>query len=501
MSALLFAIRRLAQSHPRFISALLLALLTCVAEQSAYAGQDQYLIKSRATRREVSFKTEDGWQIFGTLTVPEKLPEGSKLPAALLLHGGEHDQSVFDTYPGWVKIQESLVTLRIDLRGRGKSRGSLESHSFTSAQRAQVFLDVKAAIAVLEAQPNVDTRRIGIVAEESAADAAVQGATGNPHIRVMVFLSGRLEERSREYLAANDQIAILGVVSKEDRTSFADMTAIYGQSKNEASDVFILDDLGIGAAMGSVWRDRFPNEKPIDFTIGEWLVDRLGVLGKRTEVSFQSADGYALHADLILPEKASADHKVPGVVLLHSALGDRHIFESLGQSLARNGIAVLAVDWRGRGQSIEKGYHFDLSKAEREKTPLDVLAAIRFLKTATGVDGNRLGILGLVLSAKYAMLAAASDKEVKTLVVMTGFIPGDAEIQSINSLKLPILYLLSAGRPRVTKAMMDHFARTQSNGSQVFSFEGGTHGFHLLEMDKSWEPIIVRWFATHLEDR
>jgi dienelactone hydrolase len=317
----------------------------------------------------------------------------------------------------------------------------------------------------------------------------------------MVFLSGRLGEQSREYLAANDQIAVLGVVSKEDRGSFVDMTAIYGQSKNEASDVFILDDLGIGAAMGSVWRDRFPNEKPIDFTIGEWLIDRLDALGKRTEVSFQSQDGYTLYADLILPEKASADHKVPGVVLLHSALGDRHIFESLGQSLSRRGIAVLAVDWRGRGQSIERGYHFDLSKAEREKTPLDVIAAIKFLRGSIGVDGNRLGIVGLVLSAKYAMLAAASEARLKTLVVMTGFIPGDSEKESINKLRLPILYLLSAGRPRVTKAMMDHFALTQSSGSQVFSYEGGTHGFHLLEMDKSWDPIIVGWLATHLEDR
>jgi len=96
------------------------------------------------------------------------------------------------------------------------------------------------------------------------------------------------------------------------------------------------------------------------------------------------------------------------------------------------------------------------------------------------------------------MIAAASDARVKTFVVMTGFIPGDAEKQSIANLKMPVLYLLSEGRPRVTTAMMEHYALTKSYGSKVFSYQGGAHGFHLLEMDKSWEPMIVGWLGDHL---
>ena len=462
------------------------------------AAQDQYLIKPKSVKKEVSFQTEDGWRIFGTLTLPEKLSEGRRLPAALLVHGGEHDQSVFDTYPGWVKIQESIATLRIDLRGRGKSRGRLESHNFTSEQREHIYLDVKGALALLESQANVDPQRIGIVAEESSADAAVLGAAGDPNVKVMVFLSGRLGERAMSYIAANDQISLLAVVSQEDKASFADMTAVYSRSKNHASEIMIFNNLGVGAAMGSVWRDKFPNEKPIDFTLGEWIVARLSELGELSEVIFQSQDGYTLHADLILPAGSSQERKAPGAILLHSALGDRSIFESLGRALAKAGIATLSIDWRGRGQSIEKGYYFDLPKAEREKVPLDVRAAVDFLAAQKAVDDSRIGIVGLVLSAKYGMMAAASDPRVKTFVVMTGFIPGDAEKQSIANLKVPVLYLLSEGRPRVTKAMMEHYALTKSYGSQVSSYEGGAHGFHLLEMDKRWEPMIIGWLADHL---
>ena len=478
-----------------------LFLLTLQLMQSVICGpvaQDQYLTTPKSIKKEVSFKTEDGWPIYGTLTFPEQLSEGRKMPAVLLVHGSEHDRSVFDTYPGWAKIQESVVTLRIDLRGRGKSRGLVESHSFTSAEREHVYLDVKGALALLEAQPNVDLERVGIVAEESSADAAILGAVGDPYVKAMVFLSGRLGERARAYIAANDQIAVLGVVSKEDRVSFADMMAVFSASKNTASDIFIFDDLGIGAAMGSVWRDKFPNEKPIDFVVGEWLVARLTELGERQEVTFQSQDGYTLHADLILPAGTSSKRKVPGAVLLHSALGDRHIYESLARSLVKSGIAVLNLDWRGRGQSTEKGYYFELPKAEREKMPLDVRAAVDFLAEQKAVVGSRIGIVGLVLSAKYGMIAAVADARIKTLVVLTGFLPGEMEKTTINNLKIPVLYLLSGGRPRVTKAMMEHYTLTKSYGSQVFQYEGGTHGFHLLEMDKSWERIITGWLTDHL---
>jgi dienelactone hydrolase len=459
--------------------------------------QDQHLIKPASVESEISFRTKDGWLIHGTLTFP-KAHTGQKVPGAILVPGAEHDQSVFDTYPGWAKIQESIATLRFDLRGRGKSARPLESHSFTSEQRELVYLDVKAALELLEGQPNIDPARIGIVAEESGAEPAVLGAAGDPHVKVMIFLSGRLGEKAKNYIEANKGIAVLAVVSKEDQPSFGDMTDVYRRSKNQTSDILVFDDLGIGAAMGSVWRDKFPNQKPIDFTLGEWLVSRLTELGNRREVSFSSPDGYTLHADLVLPVGASAERKAPGALLLHSALGDRQIFESLSQSLARSGIAVLNLDWRGRGQSTEKGYYFELPKADRENLPLDVRAGVDFLALQQEIDRNNIGIVGLVLSARYGMIAAATDARVKTFVVLTGFLPGDADRDTINNLKVPVLYLLSGGRPQVTKAMMEHYALTKRYGSQIFSYSGSEHGFHLLETDKSLEMLIVHWLTNQL---
>ena len=70
----------------------------------------------------VSFRTEDGWTIHGTLTKPTALAEHRPVAAVLLLHSSSHDQDIFSrsSYPGFGRMQNHFVTLRIDIRGRGK---------------------------------------------------------------------------------------------------------------------------------------------------------------------------------------------------------------------------------------------------------------------------------------------------------------------------------------------------------------------------------------------
>src|SRR6266542_5728538 len=86
--------------------------------------------------REVRFQAEDGWTIFGTLSVPDDLAEGERLPGVLLLHSSGHDQETFNRHYAIPGLSQSftarrIVSLRIDWRGRGKSIGTQEFHSFS----------------------------------------------------------------------------------------------------------------------------------------------------------------------------------------------------------------------------------------------------------------------------------------------------------------------------------------------------------------------------------
>src|SRR6266550_634349 len=111
--------------------------------------------------REVQMQSEDGWTIYGTLSMPDNVVDGEELPGVLLLHSSGHDQETFNKHyaiPGLAQTfaARRIVSLRIDWRGRGKSIGTQEFHSFTQAQRENVYLDVKAAINFLASQKDVD---------------------------------------------------------------------------------------------------------------------------------------------------------------------------------------------------------------------------------------------------------------------------------------------------------------------------------------------------------
>ncbi len=356
--------------------------------------------------KEVDFQTEDGLTIYGSLHLPANAGPDHKVPAVLLLHGAGHDRDAFTSfvYPGMAQILTShgLAALRIDWRGRGQSIGETEYHSFTAEQRSQIYLDVRAALSFLGSQSGVDSQRLAIFAEEASAEWAVAGSAGDPRVKALAFISGTLSDKARQTLAANKHVPVLCVVSKEDRRSFADMSAVYAESQNPESDIRIYEDMGMGSTMFTVWRYKYPDqkgveflskqqgvdtekiglvpkdpgdEKPIEDTICDWIAARLKALGRVREISFQCEDGWTIYGNLSLPENVQEGETAPGVVLLHSGWSDRYIFHNLEKLFVRNGLAVLNIDWRGRGKSKGKGNFFALRKDERDRVYLDAKAA------------------------------------------------------------------------------------------------------------------------------
>jgi dienelactone hydrolase len=232
---------------------------------------------TRAAEKQVSFKTEDGWTIYGMLGVPEGLK--GKVPAVVFLHTFAHDSEAYGQYlyPGLAQIigGSGIATLRIDFRGRGKSMGEKELHSFSSRELEKLYLDVRAAIGFLAGQQAIDSSRLGIVAEEGSARAAVVGWGGDPRVKAMVLISGRLDEKAMRLIASNPALPLFLVVSKEDREGFHDMASAYKLTRSEQSLISVYKDVGIGTTMFSVWRSEHPKERPIEEGISVWMKERL----------------------------------------------------------------------------------------------------------------------------------------------------------------------------------------------------------------------------------
>jgi len=453
----------------------------------------------------VSFETEDNWTIHGTLTRPAGLKADEQRGAVLFLHSSSHDQDIFSQhgYPGFIRLQNELITLRIDIRGRGQSQGPLELHSFTPQQRESLYLDVRAAVNFLCSQDGVYPNRIAILAEEISADSAVLGAAGDPRVQALVLISGRLSSKAKRMVAASPQLAILSMVSSEDRDGFRDMSDAYKLSSNNKSDILVYNGLGLALAMFSTWRYNRPDQRPLDELVADWLVERLNSLGRKEEVSFRTEDGWLISADLVRPMRPG---RFPSIILVHSSVTDRNMYHGLVPSLVENGFVVLNLDFRGRGKSRNKGNWLELrlkdpeSAKEIDRGYLDIKAAVDHLGSQSFVDTARIGVVGTVIGGRYALLSAAKDDRIRTGVSVIGYVPVDAEREELNKIRIPILHILSRDLLPVTQAMTDLHEKTKGHGSRLMVLNGGAYGYGIFTLNPQLVPAIVDWMKKQLSE-
>jgi uncharacterized protein len=132
---------------------------------------------------------------------------------------------------------------------------------------------------------------------------------------------------------------------------------------------------------------------------------------------------WALPATLTMPVGLGA---VPAVVLVHgSGPGDRdatvgHIkqFKDLALGLASQGIAVLRYDKRTR---VHANLMRDLpGLTVKDESIDDAIAAVQLLRSTSGVDPNRIVVLGHSLGGMLVPRIAAAGPPVAGYVVMAG---------------------------------------------------------------------------------
>ena len=143
------------------------------------------------TAREVSFASEvDGVPLAGTLTAPT---DGTKKhPAVVLLTGSgaqDRDESIMGHKPFLVLAdhltRSGIVVLRYDDRGVGGSGGNSASTSHTTLQR-----DASAALTWLQAQPEVDPTRVGLIGHSEGANIGILTAVADKRVAFLVLLAG-----------------------------------------------------------------------------------------------------------------------------------------------------------------------------------------------------------------------------------------------------------------------------------------------------------------------
>ncbi len=118
-------------------------------------------------------------------------------------------------------------------------------------------------------------------------------------------------------------------------------------------------------------------------------------LVEATVVRYPSFDGTLIPSILYKPKDASAENKVPALVLVHGGPGGqtRRGYRAFVQHLVNHGYAVLGANNRGSSGYGKTFFHMD-DKAHGEGDLQDIVNGRTYLESLDWVDGERVGIIG-----------------------------------------------------------------------------------------------------------
>ena len=135
-----------------------------------------------------------------------------------------------------------------------------------------------------------------------------------------------------------------------------------------------------------------------------------------SEVYFRNeAQGIDLAGMLFLP---AGEGPYPGAIIIHGSGPSTRAngwYLTLTKFLQDNGIAVLLPDRRGSEKSDGSW-----QSADYGDLATDTLAAIEFLRHASGLNLNEIGIIGMSQGGKYAPLVASQTDDLDFVVNVVG---------------------------------------------------------------------------------
>ncbi|HJV90676.1 MAG TPA: alpha/beta fold hydrolase [Holophagaceae bacterium] len=142
----------------------------------------------------------------------------------------------------------------------------------------------------------------------------------------------------------------------------------------------------------------------------------------RTEVSLKTPDGCVIAGTFTLPAPARKGAKAPVVIFAHQFRTDRKGWGDLPERLQARGIATLALDLRGHGESlgparVTEDFAASAKAVGFDKIPSDLALAAAWVRKQPGVDKRRLALAGSSVGAFSAILAAREARAVAVLAL------------------------------------------------------------------------------------
>jgi len=194
----------------------------------------------------------------------------------------------------------------------------------------------------------------------------------------------------------------------------------------------------------------------------------------------------------------------PMVILLHMYRSDRSAWRPLAGPLHDAGLAVLAIDMRGHGESATP----ETSKAVIARDPAvfaamtrDVRAAYTWLAAQEGVDASRFALIGASVGCSVALRYTADDPSVDCVVCLSPGLNylGLDSTADIKRIKGRPLWLVAASDRRERQGA-DGLAPLCPEATKTL-YPGSLHGTRMFGRIPGIEQRVVKFVSQNIGPR
>jgi dienelactone hydrolase len=214
-------------------------------------------------------------------------------------------------------------------------------------------------------------------------------------------------------------------------------------------------------------------------------------------VDLTATDGTKLKATYFAAGKPG-----PGVLLLHQCNRDRSMWNDIAPKLATLGLNVLALDFRGFGESGgPRAGDVPPQQAGQiiaTKFPSDVDTAYSFLMAQPGVEKNVTAAAGASCGVNQAVLLASRHPEVKSLVLLSGFTNVAGRKFLRQAQRLPLFGVAANDDGGAVEQMEWLLSVSPNSGNRLQRYDNGGHGIEMFGPHPELTGLITQWFEQTL---
>lgn len=246
-----------------------------------------------------------------------------------------------------------------------------------------------------------------------------------------------------------------------------------------------------------------PNaDKPNDPNSGKNVPEawKVGKAASIENIMLKTSDGIELSANF-RPAAEGSNTKVPAFICIPMLSRTKSDYDSFSELLSEVGIASLAIDLRGHGESTMGGKIRFRSFNEKQwnECMKDVNAAIGWLKNRPEIDQRYVGLIGASIGANFALKAGNRDDIRLVIALSPGLDYRGVKIEE-DAVKIgaKAVYIICTDGDATAKEAADKLSQIMNPATEVRIIENDKlHGTEMFRIPFFQEGLI-RWITDKI---